>query len=245
MYKTIINSKEIFSEDEYRFTIDCCQQIVDMFKDVTDDKKRVGEYVKYLTNFGHYNKKLRKEVLKKRERFSTAKIEKLNNQDLCEFFISGNGVCAQFAKALSLICALDSKMKASYTLLDLEVKGDPMGHAINIVQMGDEKYIVDISSAIHCKEGDYNAKKEDFLFVDLAKYIENMYKQKIIIRESHRNREDVYYSQSYIDLDKKDINAYYKLLNISTELINKEYRALVKPLWSISKEQKKELNLDN
>lgn len=131
----------------------------------------------------------------------------------------------QFAQALSLITTIDycnnkEILPFLFGTCTINKKGHEMGHAINILYVNEGTYfIVDLSSMIHCIEGEYKQDSSKFSLVTIDNYEKNFKKEDVEIISNSTNkklRAVICYPLS------ENINEYYETLNKSANDINSD-----------------------
>lgn len=188
---------------------------------------RVKSYASYFANNFSYDKTFGDEVISNNGLVTAEAIE----DQLFKLIKEGKGVCQQFAQALTLLTKIDYEksgngLKLNYAVADVvDVKGRKVFHAFNVVRSGsDVGLIIDISSMIHCMEGDYKQEANAFYAKTTQEYYQNMKSEgaevlpgsssKVFIYPEGRNFDDYYqllnsdeeiYGGVWLNFDKDDI----------------------------------------
>lgn len=209
-YIAEIGDVEIISNNETEFISKCCAEIVNLFKNEPDEKMRLKSYIDYLVDKAKYN-------LKFKEDYYSGKVEyndsfENSTQSLANFFENGNGVCQQFSQALNLICVADGKLNSYYTSCAFIKDNIEVGHALNICILDNNLFVVDISAATHCKDGQFSSKKNSFLLVPVHEYLKNFNNEGCRMLAS--------FEKSYIKDLEKDENILECLKDFNKKRIN-------------------------
>ena len=212
-----INNKTISADSPKELVRNCLQEIYNKFKDLPADERKQA-YVDYFVKTFSYDDNLRTNTLAEDRKPSF----ELSEQELANLFITKKGVCNQFAQALALLSNFDDEFIIRYCVCEVYIESEQktVGHAINCYEHNSKQEIIDISSAIHCKEGKYTENREsDFEFVNFDDYILNL--EKDAVKYAYKcNDRSKYILQAYQRFKTFDNN--YLLLNLPLEEINKE-----------------------
>ena len=204
-------------------------------------KQRLENYIKHFVDIGRYDKQRRDAIVGG----SVEESLDLSEKELREFLQTGDGVCQQFAQALSLIGVIDGDMNIFYSACNLLNKeGKKIGHALNVVIMDGNAFVVDLSSLIHCKEKDYKSSPQNFYNVKLEEYIENLKKEGVELISFNKDEKGEYdhYLATLKLLGKENLDAYYLLINLPASEINEKYSNFVYDIWPIEREKQVETN---
>lgn len=223
-----INNNKILADSRKELVRGCLQEIYNKFKDLPVDERKQA-YVDYFVKTFSYDDNLRIDTLAE-DREPTFE---LSEQELANLFITKKGVCNQFAQALSLLSCFDPEFDIFYSYCRVYIAKDNEtdGHAINCIMHNGQARIIDISSAIHCKERQYAQNQEsDFKFLLFEDYIKNL------------SKDGVFYATISDDESKyilggikyfKDFDSNYFLLNQPSDVLNTGFAY---NLWTIKKE---------
>jgi len=187
-------------------------------------------------------------------------------EQLLGLFKNGKGVCEQFAQALTILSQIDVLNTLTKTTLNEETgaqevdrgflvscieckivkNGKLIAHEINGINLGKGKYfIIDISSMIHAKYGDYKQDKESFCFKSFEDYVANMKMENIdvVSVESGKNYAVVFddapvKDSDYIEKDDKlykpktkiDAGNYLDYITQPADVLMAEYQYSLKQI---------------
>ena len=177
----------------------------------------MGAYVDYFVKNFSYDKDLRDRVI---ETNGSASVEQSEN-DLYTLIHDGKGVCQQLSQALSLVSQIDfsytkNAMVLYYVATDININGQELAHAFNVLNVGNSNaLVIDISSMIHAKDGDYRQDKKDFFLQGGDTYCQNMEREGVEIK-THRENGNIIAYPFLIDT-----NEHYKLLNNDQQAFDK------------------------
>lgn len=124
-----------------------------------------------------------------------------NNRDYRpgNLFVTHYGVCLNFSTAFKEICD-EFNLPCEHVSGHIVSEGINLGHAWNAIAVDDEIRFIDISSAIHSKDGTYpNNKPEDFFNVNL---------QQLEIADNGKNRVLTEASKEKIEEMKRRIHPF-------------------------------------
>lgn len=217
-----VNGVKVQGKTNKELTINYLTELVNQNKSLSNTE-RLLNYIEYFCDNFSYNKQHREDVLSGRVEDSFQQ----NEKDLSKLFTSGHGVCQQLSQGLSLLSVIDRSITGDGILIpytNLRVSAvvnedgkevvKKMGHAINVFQLKDMTAVIDISSMLHAKEGDFNQDKYNFGMVLLPNYIKNLKKEKEEIIPIADSEENTYMANYTINLD---VDTYYNMLNLTPE----------------------------
>ena len=179
---------------------------------------RLKAYANYFANNLSYDKGFRNEVIANNGMNNAEAIE---NQ-LFKLIKEGKGVCQQFSAALTLLTQIDCEksgngIKLRYALADVVVDGEKVMHAFNVIRAGDEVgLVIDISSMIHCNEGDYKNNAQAFFAKDSKEYYQNMKAEGVELLPKS-------YMRVFVYPEGNNFDDYYQLLNSDEEIYGGAY----------------------
>ena len=166
------------------------EKIYDMYKDKSNIE-RISAYIQYFVDnysydYDYYN------TQSKLENKDKPRTKQDIEEQLLKLLVEKKGVCEQFSQALAILSRIDYEKtvgtKDQGFIVDclecsLGRDGEEIAHEINAILSNNDVIVVDISSAIHAKCGDWKEKGcEDytkFVFVQLVDYMRNLQKYKM------------------------------------------------------------------
>lgn len=218
VFKGEVNGVEVCGKTYKEFTLNYLAELVNQYKNLPD-KKRIKAYVDYFVKNLNYDKKHRDNILAHNHK----ETHESNEKELFTLLHDGHGVCRQFSQALTLISVLDKKItnsnyfKAAYASCTISQKGQKMGHAINLCNVGDEVLVIDISSMIHARDKNYALDSGSFGFVPVEEYIANLKQIDTKILSAVPRSGERYLACYIIKLDP---DLMYSILNLTTDELN-------------------------
>ncbi len=242
-----VDGKRIEGKTRKEFVKNFLTAVFEQFQGL-EMTERLTAYINFFVEHFSYDKKQRDEILSRKARYMDYFVEQFalgkqkeikpfkaesfeeNETSLARLLTTGKGVCQQFAQAFALLTLIDylhtkDAPLCHYVGCRVEMGGKQMGHAVNAITFTDQPIIIDISSMIHCKEGDFLQDKDDFGPVYLKDYMKSLAKggNKLL-----SNATDSNYMSSYAILG--DFDEYYKFLNMPTQEIVEKRQANLKPI---------------
>jgi len=213
--------------DYKKLTLANLRHLVEQYKNFPADK-RLMAYIEYFVNFGSYDTSQSSALLESLDKGDTEDANQ-KKENLWKFLDKGTGVCDQFAKALSLISVIDTEIpKCYYVVCKMTKDGKELGHALNMVEQDGKPSIIDISSMIHSKQGDYKLNKNKFAFVHPEEYIKSMESLGFVWNSpARKTKNKMFHFVVFMHLSGRpeDCEDYYELLNLPAKeqlVLNKE-----------------------
>lgn len=219
-YFATVNGVNVEGKTYTEFTINYLTELVNQNKNL-DFTDRLYAYIDYFVKNFSYDNDLRDRVLSRMIDETT----EIKEESLLNLLHDGRGVCDQLAQAFSMLGSIDSELwqhgiVIEYSTCNISVKGKKMGHAVNHIVVGGNRFVVDLSTIIHCRQKDYQADEELFKLVGLDEYRENMESIGIDILPLGEEIEEQF-ANFKLHIDPKE---YYKRLNTPTDEINSKHQ---------------------
>ena len=208
--------EQIEADTKQEYIISALTKLYEKNKQL-DPVGRMAAYVDYFVDNFSYDKSLRERVISTNGSDSLQQSE----DDLYSLIHDGNGVCQQLSQALSLVSQIDfSQTKKGmilyYVATDIKLNGQDLAHAFNVLNIGNSNaLVIDISSMIHAKDGDYKQEKSAFFLKDGTAYCNNMESEGVEIKTHKENGNIITYPFLI------DTNEHYKLLNNDKQTFEK------------------------
>lgn len=219
-YTAEVNGTKITGKTYSKFTMNYLTELVNQNNNL-DFSDRLYAYIDYFMNNFSYDNDLRDRILSR----MIEETSEIREESLFRLLHDGRGVCDQLAQAFSLIGSIDSEfwqhgIVIEYSTCNIAVKGRKIGHAINHIVIGKNRYVLDLSSMIHCRQKDYQAREEDFKLVSFAEYQKNMDNINIDILNLGDDT-DQQFANFKLHIDP---NEYYKRLNTPADEISSNHQ---------------------
>ena len=173
-----VNGVIVKGTDDFDFARKYIAQLIAQNHELMPNK-RLQHYVTYFLKNFKYDDGRKDAVLSGQYRMADSATSK---RELSRLLATGVGVCRQFAQILALAAKSDQTLSkqirvesASFRLVD---EYREMGHAVNLCFMHDKLYVIDLSSAIHCRDKvkGFDLQSSDFIMVDTQTYVNNLFK---------------------------------------------------------------------
>ena len=167
-YFATVNGVKVNGKTYSEFTINYLTELVNQNKNL-DFTDRLYAYIDYFVKNFSYDNDLRDRVLSRMIDETT----EIKEESLFNLLHDGRGVCDQLAQAFSMLGSIDSELwqhgiVIEYSTCNISVKGKKMGHAVNHIVVGGNRFVVDLSTMIHCKQKDYQADEELFKYPSIS-----------------------------------------------------------------------------
>lgn len=215
-YFGLVGRQKVEGATKKEFIINYLTAIYEQNKDL-ESVDRMQAYVDYFVKNFSYDIDLRNRVIADKGVETFEKSE----ENLFNLLYEGKGVCQQLSQALSLLSQIDyTKTKNAlplfYTATDIKLGGKDLAHAFNVIRNGNKVwYVVDTSSMIHSKQGDYKQEQSAFYLKEDKGYCENMRKEGVEVFSL--NKQGKICALPFL----ADTDEYYRLLNEDKEVMKK------------------------
>ncbi len=230
-YTGNVNDRQVKGKTYKEFIINYLTELASQYKEL-DVLDRLDAYIGYFIKNFSYDKDLRDKIL------TTEFVETRENREksLFELLHDKKGVCDQLAQAFSLLGCIDETWKngviIEYSACKLLVKGKEISHATNHLVVGNQKFALDLSTMIHCKQKDdgHYANLEDFRLVSLEEYEKNL--SYLGIEILPLEKDNICFANLYLHINPDE---YFTRLTTPTDEINSKHTDWIQPGISIEK----------
>ena len=223
-FKGKVNNQEIRGNTYKEFVINYLTELSNQYINL-DISDRLNAYINYFVNNFHYDSSLRDQILS----HSFNETRENREQSLFELFYNGKGVCDQLAQAFSLLGTIDPIWKKNiiveYATCNLMINGKKISHAVNHIVVGKQRFILDLSTMIHCKQKDkgYKANSNDFKLISMEQYVNSLSSIGIDLIPFES---DIYFANLYLHIEPDE---YFKRLTTPTDEINSQHTDWIQP----------------
>lgn len=188
---------------------------------------RILSYMNFFCQNFDYDAEVRDSYLSKDS--YTPETFKQNETALFNFVTKKKGVCMQFSQALALLSVIDNSfsndmpsMNYAAGLIKTKEQGR-LGHAINLIFSREkEPIVIDISSMIHARDGQFKQKEMSFGMVYLDEYIANLKKERVEFLPIENGQ-----CLQCFDCCNSDANSLYEFLNQPFEKLTKKQKTQI------------------
>ena len=215
-YFGLVGRRKVEGATKKEFIINYLTAVYEQNKDL-DNVGRMQVYVDYFVDNFSYDKDLRNRVIAD----SGVETFEKTEHNLFNLLYEGKGVCQQLSQALSLLSQIDymktkDALPLYYVATDIKLDGQDLAHAFNVIRKGNKVwYVIDISSMIHAKQGDYTQEKGAFYLRESREYCENMKKEGVEILTLIR--QGLVCAFPFL----QDTDEYYRIINEDKETMKK------------------------
>jgi hypothetical protein len=183
------------------------QTIVDTYRHLPP-RERLDAYITHITTISNYDFDRRKkltEIIKAGDEPNIV----MKKKEMLRYLETGKGLCGNFSQALSLVCSLDGETPPCHYAINF-VNNSTLGHAYNIVLEDGCDLVIDISSLVHWKEGDYKkTDAKDYIMRPHGEFVNSIAKEGVEL--SMKNEPWIIGHNHYSDTAK-----YYNILNFNS-----------------------------